>query len=399
MPENQIAPSQDVQRLIDAGYQVSVEGNYVIVDNVPYVSADGTVSRAALISAYTVVNGITDTGDHTVWFTGSMPCRADGSSLENAIHAGGALQAPEPVAGRIALCRFSNYPDPAVQAQMRTDVSVKMEHYIRKLGSFAAAVENTASASGTRSFHYREEASVFHYPNAAVARAGLDAYEAKLKTKRVAIVGLGGTGAYVLDVLAKTPATEIHLYDDDVIEPHNAYRLPGAVPGSLVTANLRKTDYLKDVYNHIRGGIESHPIRIDAGNIRELDGCSFVFIAVDHGPSRGLIASHLLERGIPFIDVGIGVDKVVETTKLLGRVRLTFIQKENGNAARLLDGLPRGEDADDAIYSNIQLAELNALNAMLAVIKYKQHLEFYEEEIPADALKYTLSWNSLKGTC
>jgi hypothetical protein len=65
----------------------------------------------------------------------------------------------------------------------------------------------------------------------------------------------------------------------------------------------------------------------------------------------------------------------------------------------LLDGLPRGEDADDAIYSNIQLAELNALNAMLAVIKYKQHLEFYEEEIPADALKYTLSWNSLKGTC
>src|SRR5690349_5287239 len=111
MPENPIALEPDARRLLDAGYRVAIEGNFLIVDNVPYVSAKGVVSRGSLISAYTVVNGTCQTGDHTVWFTGSMPCRADGTSLEDAIHVNGRLAAPESVAGRTAQCRFSNYPN------------------------------------------------------------------------------------------------------------------------------------------------------------------------------------------------------------------------------------------------------------------------------------------------
>ena len=32
---------------------------------------------------------------------------------------------------------------------------------------------------------------------------------------KVAVIGLGGTGSYLLDALAKCPVAEIHLYDDD----------------------------------------------------------------------------------------------------------------------------------------------------------------------------------------
>ena len=46
--------------------------------------------------------------------------------------------------------------------------------------------------------------------------------------KKVVIVGLGGTGGYLLDLLAKTPIEEIHLYDDDIFGTHNAFRAPGA---------------------------------------------------------------------------------------------------------------------------------------------------------------------------
>lgn len=398
MPESPIAPNADVQRLLDAGYQVSIDGDYLIVDNVPYVSSKDVVSIGALISAFTSINGVSQAGDHTVWFTGSMPCMADGTSLEMAIHAGERFNEPTLVAGRMALCRFSNYPNPAIQIEMHTSVFVKMRHYIRKLESYATVVEPTASASGLASFRFSPETSVFHYPNLAIARAGLDAYDEKLKTRKVAIIGLGGTGSYILDALAKTPAQEIHLFDADVIQAHNAYRIPGAMPGSMVTADLRKTDYLRDVYHHLRGGIESHPFAVDASNIQMLDDCSFVFIAIDHGPSRGLISRYLSQKGISFIDVGMGIEKIPEDVKLLGRARVTLVAREATDAASLVESLPTSDDQEEAVYSNIQLVEMNALNAMLAVIKYKQYLGFYTEEIQADTLKYILSWNQLKTT-
>lgn len=396
MPENQIALDPDVQRLLDAGYRLTIEGNYLIIDHVPYVSACGVVSHGALISAYTFVNGVCNTGDHTVYFTGSMPCRVDGTSLEEAMHAGARLNSSELIAGRTVLCRFSNYPSVEIQAEMRTNIFIKMQHYIRKLESYAIAIDPKVSASGTTSFSYRKETSVFHYPNTAIARAGLDVYEEKLKLEKIAIIGLGGTGAYILDALSKTPVSEIHLFDDDEIQEHNAYRMPGAMPGSMVNVGRKKTEYLRDIYHHLRGGIESHIYKIDVTNIHLLDDCAFVFIAVDHGPSRGLIARHLFERGIPFIDVGIGIDKVTEDIKLIGRARVTLITKKTSDAARLVENLPTAEDLEEAVYNNIQLTELNALNAMLAVIKYKQYLEFYSEEIHADTLKYILSWNQLK---
>lgn len=396
MLANPTALNQDIQRLLDAEYQVTIEGNYLIVDNVPYVSSERKVCRGALISAYTFANGATDTGDHTVWFTGSMPYMADGTSLENAIHAGGAMPGPETVAGRTVFCRFSNYPDPETQALMRTDAFVKMTHYIRKLERFVAAIDPLATAAGQRSFKENVQPSVFHYPNTSIARAGLEAYESKLIVNKVAIVGLGGTGAYILDALAKTPVAAIQLFDGDVIESHNAFRLPGAIPGSLVATGLQKTEYLRDVYHHLRGGLESFPFRVDENTVHRLDGCDFVFIAVDHGPSRGLIANHLMAKGIPFIDVGIGVEKIPEDVKLLGRARVTFVDPRHENAAKAVASLPVADDKNEEVYNNIQLVELNAINAMLAIVKYKQYLDFYSEEILYDSLKYTLSWSQLK---
>src|SRR5438034_975841 len=59
------------------------------------------------------------------------------------------------------------------------------------------------------------QARVFRYPDMGTTRAGIGAATAKLLADRVAIIGLGGTGSYILDLLAKTPIGEIHLYDGD----------------------------------------------------------------------------------------------------------------------------------------------------------------------------------------
>ena len=104
MPENPTAPSPDVQRLVDEKYAVSIEDQYIVVDNVPYVSAAGVISRAAIISAYHEKDGVEQFGDHTVWFTGSVPCTPNGESLANVLVADTNATV---VAGRQAVCRFS----------------------------------------------------------------------------------------------------------------------------------------------------------------------------------------------------------------------------------------------------------------------------------------------------
>ena len=384
MPESPTGPRPDIQRLLDDGHTVIIEGQYIIVEKVPYIAAGPMVSWGAIISAYDEKEGVK--GDHTVWFTGSVPYTAKGESLQHVLIAD---TNPAVIAGREVQCRMSYKSE---RADTLDNFYNKLTHYIRKLHSYVQELDPNVSASGTGTLSVRQQRSVFFYPNMAIARAGLDAYDDKLKLSKVAIIGLGGTGSYILDALAKTPVEQIHLYDDDIIDPATVYRMPGALTIEEAHKELRKTDYLKSVYERMRVGVESHPARIDQANVHELNDCQFVFIAVDDGPSRGLIARFLAEKGIPFIDTGIGVDKVPEDAKLLGRVRVSAIDAQNKS---LINKLPTADDREEAVYNNIQLAELNAMNAMLAIILYKQKIGFYAEEMPVQTLRYNLSFQSL----
>jgi tRNA A37 threonylcarbamoyladenosine dehydratase len=69
-----------------------------------------------------------------------------------------------------------------------------------------------------------EEETVFKYIDTASSRAEINLIARKLELGKIAIVGLGGTGAYVLDLVAKTPVREIHLFDGDTFFQHNAFR-------------------------------------------------------------------------------------------------------------------------------------------------------------------------------
>ncbi len=71
----------------------------------------------------------------------------------------------------------------------------------------------------------------FNYIDTATSRAEIVEVTKKLKLRKIVILGLGGTGSYVLDLVAKTPVREIHLYDGDTFYQHNAFRSPGAPSG------------------------------------------------------------------------------------------------------------------------------------------------------------------------
>jgi tRNA A37 threonylcarbamoyladenosine dehydratase len=92
-----------------------------------------------------------------------------------------------------------------------------------------------------------------------------------MMANRVAIIGLGGTGSYILDLLAKTPIAEVHIFDGDVFSLHNAFRSPGAPKRDELT-DPKKVDWFGAIYDKMRVGIIRHPYDVEAGQLSELAG-------------------------------------------------------------------------------------------------------------------------------
>ena len=111
----------------------------------------------------------------------------------------------------------------------------------------------------------------------------------------MAIVGLGGTGSYVLDMVAKTPVQEIRLFDNDEFLQHNAFRSPGAPSLGELREAPKKVEYLKAIYSNMHRRIVAQSVNLDASNIHLLDGVTFAFLCMDDGEAKQLIV-HKLEK-------------------------------------------------------------------------------------------------------
>ena len=209
-------------------------------------------------------------------------------------------------------------------------------------------------------------------------RAGTESWLStrKLALDKIAIIGTGGTGSYVLDLVAKTPVRQIHLYDGDTFLQHNAFRSPGAPSGADLSAKQPKATYFKNLYAKMHRGIVDHPLYLDASNVEELRGMGFVFVCLDKNRPKKLIVEKLEEFNIPFTDVGMGIQ--MDDDSLGGMLRVTTSTAQKRDHFR---GRVSFEDApgDDDYNRNIQIADLNALNAALAVMKWKKLFGFYRD--------------------
>jgi hypothetical protein len=233
---------------------------------------------------------------------------------------------------------------------------------------------------------------VFRYLDSASSRAGISFISDKLALPRVAIVGLGGTGSYILDLVAKTHVKEIHLYDYDRFHAHNAFRAPGAASIDDLDVPPLKVDYFQQKYNAMRTGIVSHAVRVNASNANELHEMSFVFIAIDSGPDKKSIIEEFERLDIPFIDVGMGLYR--NDNEIDGIVRVTTSTPGRRDHVWRRQRIPFADSAVDD-YRNLQVADLNMFNAVLAVIKWKKLLGFYSDEGLEHFTVYTIGANQL----
>lgn len=378
MSSRPIAPDSGLKQLIDEGFEAEVREQHLLVHSVPYVTRERAVKRGTLVSLY-IESGKNilppnQNGDtHQVWWTGEYPCFANGLPIEEIRNEDGRKALLD---GCIIEHRFSNKP---LGLESFPDHYSKIVHYATILESQARAIEPGANARTGVVRDSGPERSVFEYSDTASARAQIKMTSARLAINRVAIIGLGGTGSYILDQVAKTPVVEIHLFDGDIFKQHNAFRSPGAATAEEIRQQLPKTDYFQTKYSAMHRGVVSHPYSLDESNISELINFDFAFVCVDSGKARALLAEHLVASRIPFIDVGMNLHAVEVSGKLLGSSRYTLATAEKYD--HLAKYLPVDETEDDLLYrQNIQVADMNALNAQLAVMKWKQYFGFYQDD-------------------
>ena len=385
-----IARSEDLARLRAEGYTLRIAGGKLVVDDVPFADNGRSVRRGSLVMPLTLAGETTVAPqDHTASFVGGIPCDATGTPLNSIINNTNASDLGD---GLVASCYFSAKP---VGSGRYENYYEKVTTYVGHISSPAAAIDVTATAKVHRPVPATEEdEGPFKYIDTASSRAGIEAITEKLKPERLAIVGLGGSGEYILDFTAKTRAGDIHLFDGDRFYSHNAFRGPGAPSLAQLGAAPFKVDYFAQLYSNMRTGIVAHPFHIDGANCDELRGMTFVFIAVDHAPSKKPIIAGLEERRIPFVDVGMGLHAV--DGRLTGVVRATA--STSAQRAHVYEGARisfSDADVDNDYSTNIQIAELNALNAALAVIWWKKHRGVYADLEHEHHMTYSIDGNHL----
>jgi hypothetical protein len=254
------------------------------------------------------------------------------------------------------------------------DYYEKVRTYAAILSGPAAVIDPHATAQTFRVVEPEDDDSPFHYVDTASARAEIDMATAKLKVEKIAIVGLGGTGSYILDLMAKTPAKEIHLFDGDKFSSHNAFRAPGAASKDDLHKQFFKVEYFKELYSRLHKGIVAHAEDVDASNIEQLRGMACVFLCIDAGPGKKFIVEKLEQFGILFIDTGMGL--YVNNETIGGILRVTTSEAGNRETARARMSFA-GDGGQNEYDKNVQIADLNALNAVLAVIRWKKLRGFH----------------------
>lgn len=379
--------SPDLKRLRDEGYDIEVRDGHLLVKDVPYVNSQKEITYGTLVSPLRLSGDVTDPPDsHVVFFAGEYPCHKDGTEIAQIRHQ---TSRSEIIPGVTVDYSFSNKP-----LDGYANYYDKMTTYVVILSGPAQAIDPGFTPKTFPVIQTAEEASVFNYEDTASSRTGITAITQKLALERVAIVGLGGTGSYVLDQVAKTLVREIHLFDGDVLSSHNAFRSPGAASLEELRAKPKKVEFFRGQYSKMHRHIIAHPIYIDASNMEELSEMNFVFLCMDRSGEKKAIIEYLEKSGVPFIDVGMGIDE--EGGSLGGILRITTSTPQMRDHVRAKGRISFADAGGGDDYSrNIQVADLNMLNAALAVLKWKKLYGFYQDQEHEHHTTYSIDTNLL----
>jgi hypothetical protein len=151
-----------------------------------------------------------------------------------------------------------------------------------------------------------------------VGRAG----QATLRRLRVAVIGGGGTGSHAVTQLGYLGVRDLLLLDDDVVDPTSLNRVVTAEPadiGAPKTLVARRRVLALDHHAtvRVRPGLTPHGEHPELAEADLLVGC------VDDDGPRHRLNELAVDAGVPYLDIGTGVDTDVDPPAL--GARLAFV--------------------------------------------------------------------------
>lgn len=136
-----------------------------------------------------------------------------------------------------------------------------------------------------------------------------------IRKAHVCIVGLGGLGSLVTQLLARLGVGTISFIDDDIVEESNLNRLIGAMPKD-VSSKIHKVDVMKRLVNSIDSSIHTQLIRKElrtAEAFRALKESTCIFGCVDNDGPRLILTELCAAYEIPYFDLA---SEVIHDTHL-----------------------------------------------------------------------------------
>ncbi|HCE53641.1 MAG TPA: hypothetical protein DER05_01005 [Lutibacter sp.] len=377
-------PSPHIEKLANEYDIEIVQNRWLIIKRVPYLNKDLEIRYGVIASDIEMTGNDVkvNLSNHPVYFVGEQPYRIDGVKLNP-----NNSNKVELFPGFMVDFYFSYKLD-----RPYTDYYEKIRHYVHIFSKHAIKKDPSVTFN-VGSLAVVPDNLPFQYSDCNSASPEGNILMQKFLEMKIGIIGLGGTGSYILDYISKTTVKEIHLFDGDYLHNKNAFRSPGAVSIEDLKNIQRKTDYFKKEYKRIHQNIISHPEYIKPENLNILDSLSFVFISIDKSEIKEIIVKHLEYKNIDFIDVGMGI-QIVDGA-VLGKIRTTLSTAEKREHIYEKQRIKFGENPNNEYSKLPQIAELNALNAAFAVIKWKKTIGFYHDRDKEYHSQYLLPNNKI----
>lgn len=123
----------------------------------------------------------------------------------------------------------------------------------------------------------------------------------RIKNTKVCVVGCGGLGGYIIEMLARAGVGEITAIDGDVFDDSNMNR---QILSKVDNMGCVKVDEAKDRINHVNPDVTFHPVQafLDETNAQSLIKDAHVVIdALDQIPVRFILQDACQRAGIPLV--------------------------------------------------------------------------------------------------
>ena len=372
-----------------AGFAVKVESDVVSAVGVPCLLAGGVIGTCTIEKSYNPENEKpTDRiggAVHGVRITTDVECdgrvyHADGNPIGNYING-------DETWSNISIKKGS-------QESPEEDASASdLVH------RYAKQIVGALSVAGCSETAFLTKQNPFKILNTFEARAAIGPVQDRIREQRIGIIGLGGTGAYVLDLISKTPVVDIHLVDSDHVDWHNFMRAPGVPTCEEIESAHKerplKVDYYLSKYSSLRDGIHTHPVLLDDlpkwNEFLSKNPLDYAFVCIDQRkdsdlPRQDVVYSALSDAGIPFIDSGVSItldDKAVRGAVTTSAYAAGSMEWKDAIPNVRVEGAMPG-------YRNVQLPEVNALAASLAVMEWRRCTEQYVSKSASFLHKFLL---------